>query len=125
MLQDRQGMLQRRLEAKDLDHQFRAEIEHGMGCNRFVSEAIVQTVHDVYLPLLDSERNLKPGQMYFQCLSQRNGSRAHVAEAELVTVTLTVDGGVQDQQVRRSRQETPMPMIPTMPGAGYCSKGVF
>ena len=100
MLQDRQGMLQRRLEAKDLDHQFRAEIEHGMGCNRFVSEAIVQTVHDVYLPLLDSERNLKPGQMYFQCLSQRNGSRAHVAEAELVTVTLTVDGGVQDQQVR-------------------------
>lgn len=103
MVQDRQGMLERRLEAKDLDHQFRAEIEHGMGCNPFVSEAIVRSVHEVYLPLLDSERNLKPGQMRFQCLSQSNRASARVAEAEMVTVTLTMDGGAGDQKVRLSQ----------------------
>ena len=100
MLHDRQGMLQRRLEAKDLDHQFRAEIEQGMGCNPFVSEAIVRTVHEVYMPLLDSEHNLKPGQMHFQCLSQSNRCSAPIADAEMVTVTLTMDGGAQVLKIR-------------------------
>lgn len=41
MIIDRKAMLQDRLAAKDLDHQFRHRIEHGMGCSPFMSEAIM------------------------------------------------------------------------------------
>lgn len=101
MIIDRKTMLQDRLAAKDLDHQFRHRIEHGMGCSPFISEAITKTVHEIYLPVLDSQVNLKSGQMLFQCLSQRNGSTTRIAEAEQVTVILTIDAGSVDQEVRK------------------------
>jgi len=103
MIIDRKAMLKDRLEAKDLDHQFRYRIEQGMGCSPFVSEAIVKAVHEVYLPILDSQDNMKSGQMYFQCLSQRNGSTARIAGAEQVTVILTIDAGSVDQDVRTNK----------------------
>lgn len=103
MIIDRKAMLQERLAAKDLDHQFRSRIEQGMGCSPFVSEAIVKAVHDVYLPFLDSQVNLKVGQMLFQCLSKRNGSSTKIVEAEQITVILTIDGGTIDQDIRKQK----------------------
>jgi hypothetical protein len=103
MIPDRKAMQQERLAAKDLDHQFRYRIEQGMGCSPFVSEAIVKAVHDVYLPVIDSQANLKPGQMFFQCLSQRNGSTSKVAQAEQITVVLTIDSGKSDQDIRTQK----------------------
>lgn len=103
MIIDRKAMLQDRLAAKDLDHQFRNRIEHGMGCSPFVSEAIVKAVHEVYLPVLDSQTNIKPGQMLFQCLSKRNGSTSRIADAEQITVVLTLDCGTIDQNVRKQK----------------------
>ena len=103
MIPDRKGMLQERLAAKDLDHQFCNRIEQGMGCTPFVSEAIVKVVHDVYLSVLDSQVNMKPGQMLFQCVSRRTGSATPIADAELVTVLLTLDAGNVDQEVRKQK----------------------
>jgi hypothetical protein len=103
MIIDRKAMLQDRLAAKDLDHQFRNRIEHGMGCSPFVSEAIVKAVHEVYLPVLDSQTNIKPGQMQFQCLSKSNGSTSRIADAEQITVVLTLDSGMIDQNVRNQK----------------------
>jgi hypothetical protein len=103
MIIDRKAMLQDRLAAKDLDHLFRNRIEQGMGCSPFVSEAIVKAVHEVYLPVLDSQVNMKPGQILFQCLSKRNGSASKIADAEQVTVILTIDGGTVDQDVRKKK----------------------
>ena len=103
MIPDRKAMLQERLAAKDLDHQFRNRIEQGMGCSPFVSEAIVKAVHDVYLPVLDSSSNLKPGQVLFQCVSRNNGSTTPIADAELVTVVLTIDSGRSDQDMRKQK----------------------
>jgi hypothetical protein len=103
MVPDRKLMLQERFAAKDLDHQFRHRVEQGMGCSPFVSEAIVKAVHDVYLPVLDSQANLKPGQILFQCLSHRNGSTAKIADAEQTTVVLSMDSGKIDQDVRKQK----------------------
>jgi hypothetical protein len=103
MIIDRKAMLHDRLAAKDLDHQFRNRIEHGMGCSPFVSEAIVKAVHEIYLPVLDSQSNIKPGQIIFQCLSKRNGSTSRIAYAEQITVVLTLDNGMVDQEVRRQK----------------------
>src|SRR5271157_1186265 len=103
MIPYRKAMLQERLAAKDLDHQFRNRIEKGMGCSPFVSEAIVKVVHEVYLPVMDSRTNLKPGQVLFQCVSRNTGSSIPIAEAALVTVILTMDSGNSDQDVRRQK----------------------
>jgi hypothetical protein len=103
MIIDRKAMLQDRLAAKDLDHQFRNRIEHGMGCSPFVSEAIVKAVHEIYLPVLDSTSNIKPGQILFQCLSKRNGSTSRIADAEQITIVLTLDNGMVDQDVRKQK----------------------
>lgn len=103
MIVDRKAMLEGRLAAKDLDHQFRNRIEQGMGCSPFVSEAIVTVVHEVYLPVLDSQANLKAGQMLFQCLSKNNGSTTRIADAEQITVVLTIDAGRIDQDVRKQK----------------------
>jgi hypothetical protein len=103
MIIDRKAMLQDRLAAKDLDHQFRNRIEHGMGCSPFVSEAITKAVHEIYLPVLDSTSNIKPGQIMFQCLSKSNGSTSRIAEAEQITVVLTLDSGMIDQGVRKQK----------------------
>jgi hypothetical protein len=103
MIIDRKAMLQDRLAAKDLDHQFRNRIEHGMGCSPFVSEAITKAVHEIYLPVLDSTSNIKPGQIMFQCLSKSNGSTSRIAEAEQIAVVLTLDNGMIDQDVRKQR----------------------
>jgi hypothetical protein len=103
MIIDRKAMLQDRLAAKDLDHQFRNRIEHGMGCSPFVSEAIVKVVHEIYLPVLDSTSNIKPGQIIFQCLSKRNGSTSRIADAEQISIVLTLDNAMVDQEVRKQK----------------------
>jgi hypothetical protein len=82
MIPDRNIMRQERLAAKDLDHQFRNRIEIGMGCSPFVSEAITKAVHKVYLPVLDSQANIRPGQVSFQCVSRHIGSATPIAEAK-------------------------------------------
>jgi hypothetical protein len=103
MIPDREQLLYQRLAAKNLDQQFSARVQRGMGCSRFVAEALVRAVHEVYLPVLDTVENLQPGQMLFQCLARSNGSRTQVKDADMVSVKLTVDAGPPDQSLRRER----------------------
>ena len=100
MIQDREAMQQERLATKDLDHQFRKRIEHGMGCSPFISEAITKVVHNVYLPVLDSPLNLRPGQALFQCTDRSVGSSKPIADAKQITVVITIDAGKEDQSIR-------------------------
>jgi len=101
MIRDKKQELFERLEAKNLDSQFRNRIEHGMGCSPFVSEAITEAVKDVYFPILNSPLSFKPGQILFQCLSKKCGASVPIAEAEIVQVILTLDNGQEDLEVRK------------------------
>lgn len=100
MIFDKKMALQERLRAKNLDQQFRNRIEHGMGCSPFISEAICSVVKEVYLPYLNLPQNLQPGQMLFSCLSHTNGPSVAIKDAQMVTVTLTIDAGAEDLEVR-------------------------
>jgi hypothetical protein len=100
MIFDKKTSLQERLRAKNLDQQFRNRIEHGMGCSPFVSESICTVVKEIYMPLLNSPSNLQPGQMLLTCLNQSNGPAVPVKDAKMTTVTLTIDGGAQDIDIR-------------------------
>jgi len=101
MLSDKKQSIYDRLHAKDLDHQFMARLERGMGCTPFVSEAITKLVRAVYFPILDSPWNIKPGQLIFTCLSASNGASAAIKTAQQISAVLTVDAGAEDLTVRQ------------------------
>lgn len=103
MIPDKKEQLYDRLSAKDLDHQFRHRIEHGMGCSPFVAEAIERVVKEVYTPFIESPGNLRPGQLLFGCLSKGNKASTAIAQAEQLSVVLTLDGGMEDLSIRRKQ----------------------
>ncbi|MCP4111874.1 MAG: DUF1670 domain-containing protein [Desulfobacteraceae bacterium] len=98
---DRKSMIYERLSLKELNQQFQQRIKIGMGCNPFVAEAITKAVQDIYFPYLKSPENFSPGKMYFQCVSEKVGASTKISEADLVTVTLTLDGGKTDLDIRK------------------------
>jgi len=90
-----------RLFFKNLDQQFIKRIENGMGCAPFISEAILEVVHEIYFPLINSPDNLAHGKIRFNCVSQSEGSSTPISEAKQVTVTLTFDAGESDIKIRK------------------------
>ena len=92
-----------RLNHKQLDQQFLNEIMMGMECSPFEASAILDTVYRVYKPYFETSGTLKPGQILFQVVSVNTGSQTPLAKGEQITVTLTLDGGEEDLQVRREK----------------------
>jgi len=90
-----------RLHLKNLDQQFLKRVEDGMGCAPFVSEAILEAVHDIYFSLLNSYDNFIPGKINYTCVSREEGVSTSISNAELVTVILTFDAGESDLKIRK------------------------
>jgi hypothetical protein len=91
-----------RLAQKQLDQQFRHEIGHGLQCSPFEASAILDTVYRVYAPYFETSGTLKPGQVLFQVVSAEAPANKPLSECEQVTVTLTVDAGAEDLEVRKA-----------------------
>lgn len=92
-----------RLAEKQLDQQFVHEIVHGMGCSPFEASAILDTVYRVYSPYFDTSGTLLPGQILFQVVSVETSANRPLAEAKQLTVTLTLDAGPEDLDVRQNQ----------------------
>jgi hypothetical protein len=92
-----------RLSHKQLDQQFVHEIIHGMDCSSFEALAILDTVYRVYRPYFETSGTLKPGQILFQVVSVETSANTPLAEGKLVTVTLTLDAGSEDLEVRQKQ----------------------
>lgn len=93
----------RRLAHKQLDQQFVHEIIHGMDCSSFEASAILDTVYRVYRPYFETSGTLKPGQILFQVISVETSAHTPLAEGKQVTVTLTLDAGPEDLEVRQNQ----------------------
>ena len=93
----------RRLADKQLDQQFVHEIIHGMDCSPFEASAILDTVYRVYRPHFETSGTLKPGQSLLQVVSVETSANTPLAEGKLVTVTLTLDAGPEDLEVRQKQ----------------------
>jgi hypothetical protein len=93
----------RRLAHKQLDQQFIHEIIHGMDCSSFEASAILDTVYRVYRPYFETSGTLKPGQILFQVISVETSANTPLAEGKQVTVTLTLDAGPEDLEVRQNQ----------------------
>jgi hypothetical protein len=94
---------QQRLDAKSLDNLFRRRIEQGANCSPFVSEAILQTVKEVYpLSLEDPKRTLGLGQLQLLVVAAREPAGKTLEDCQKVTVTLTLDAGLEDFETRQA-----------------------
>jgi hypothetical protein len=90
-----------RLESKQLDNQFMNNVIQGLNCSPFEAKAILDTVHKVYGDFFDCSIALKPGQAKFVVISAENGPSKKLKDAQMTTVTLTLDGGQEDLIVKK------------------------
>jgi len=91
-----------RLKNKQLDSQFQNGIIQGLNCSPFEARAILDEVHKVYADFFNSSGSLKTGQIQFVITSIENGPAQALSQASMVTVTLTLDAGQEDLDVKQS-----------------------
>ena len=92
----------RRLNQKQLAHQFTQDIIEGLNCSPFEASAVLDTVYRVFAPYFETSGTLKPGQVLFQAISAETPPGTPISEGKQVTVTLTFDAGAEDLQVRET-----------------------
>jgi len=86
-----------RLESKTLDARFKEEIQHGLNCSPFESEAVVEVVREVYLPFIDqASPQAPPGKITLVAVSADEPAGKAVKDCAKVTVCLTLHRGAVD-----------------------------
>lgn len=92
---------QQRLNAKTLDNLFRRRIEKGANCSPFVSAAILQIVKQVF-PFPDDDPNpqLDLGRVKLLVVAAGEPAGKALEECQKVTVSLTLDAGLPDMEIR-------------------------
>ena len=91
-----------RLQAKSLDNQFTNEMITGLNCSPFEAEAILEKVHEVYAPLLETTQVLKPGQIQMMVVDASVAPNVPLKQAKQRLVTLTLHAGREDIEVRKN-----------------------
>ena len=96
-----QTMLENRFEAKTVDAMFRRSIEHGANVAPFVSDAILKTVKELYPLGHDDQGNqLQLGCIRLLVVADHEPAGRKLEECQKVAVTLTLDAGPDDFEVR-------------------------
>lgn len=90
-----------RLQTKNLNQQFINEIVTGLNCSPFEAGAVLDAVHKVFGPYFETGGVLKAGQALFQVVSVDNGPQVPLAECKFITVTLTLDAGQEDLDIKQ------------------------
>jgi hypothetical protein len=86
-----------RLKAKSLDAQFTNEMVAGLNCSPFEAEAIVEKVHEIYTPLLETAQ----GQIQMTVIDASVAPNVPLAKAKQRLVTLTLHAGEEDIETRK------------------------
>ena len=90
-----------RLQAKSLDSQFVNEMVTGLNCSPFEAEAIVEKVHEIYTPLMETSQGLKPGQIQMTVIDASVAPNVPLKKAKQRLVTLTLHAGQEDIETRK------------------------
>ena len=89
-----------RLNSKTLDARFINEIQTGLNCSPFESEAVLDVVKEVYFPFLD-EQSVKapPGKVTLIAISADEPAGKPIVDCEKQSVCLTVHRGSEDDRI--------------------------
>jgi hypothetical protein len=91
-----------RLQSKSLDSQFMNEMITGLNCSPFEAEAILEKVHEIYAPLLETIHGLKPGQIQMTVIDASVAPNVPLKQAKQRLVTLTLHAGNEDIKTRKN-----------------------
>lgn len=91
-----------RLSKKTLQQQLTQALIDGLNCSPFEAKAILESVHKIYHPYLDVDDSVGVGQVKFLCLGIENSPGTSIGESSMVLVRLTLDGGLEDLQIRKT-----------------------
>ncbi len=91
-----------RMQAKSLDAQFKTEMVTGLNCSPFEAQAIVEKVHEIYTPLLETSQGLKPGQIQLVVIDASVAPNVPLVYAKQRLVTLTLQAGEVDVETREN-----------------------
>lgn len=92
-----------RLDVKSLDSQFLNAIINGLNCSSFEAKAVLDTVHKVYGDFFDCSADLAPGKAKFIVISAEEPPSAKLAEAAMISVTLTINDDKEDLAIKKSQ----------------------
>jgi len=73
---------------KTVDQQMRQAVVDGTRMSPWEADVLLKVIDDVYFSEMDKQ--LKPGQTFFSCVSAREGAGKPLAECAMVTVLLTL-----------------------------------
>jgi DNA-binding CsgD family transcriptional regulator len=92
------------LNSKTLDARFLNEIQNGLNCSPFESEAVLDVVKEVYFPFLD-EQSVKapPGKITLIAVSADEPAGKPVVDCEKQSVCLTIHRGSEDDRILQER----------------------
>src|SRR5580658_818794 len=86
-----------RLDSKTLDARFTTEIEQGLNCSPFESEAVLDVVKEVYFPFLSAEAaEPSPGKISLVAVAADEPAGKPVADCKKQTICLTLHRGKLD-----------------------------
>jgi DNA-binding CsgD family transcriptional regulator len=89
-----------RLGSKTLDAQFSTEIQQGLGCSPFESEAVLEVVREVYFPFLGvAGAKAPPGKVTLIAVAADEPAGKPVADCQKQTVCLTLHRGREDDRL--------------------------
>jgi len=89
-----------RLSVKTLDDRFLTEIQKGLNCSPFESEAVLSVVREVFAPLLGTHPTASPpGTMTVMAVDADEPAGKPLAKCRQRTVSLLVHRGVEDDQL--------------------------
>lgn len=77
------------------------EMITGLNCSPFEAEAILEKVHEIYAPLLETTPVIKPGQIQMTVVDASVAPNVPLKQAKQRLVTLTLHAGNQDIETRK------------------------
>jgi len=99
-VRQRKRELLQRLDTKTLDSRFTVEIESGLNCSPFESDAVLQVVKEVFFPFLDSEAPVaRPGKVTLIAVGAEEPAGKPVAACHKETISLTLHRGLEDDKL--------------------------
>jgi DNA-binding CsgD family transcriptional regulator len=90
----------RRLDSKTLDARFTTEVEQGLNCSPFESEAVLDVVKEVFFPFLSAEApQAPPGKITLIAVAADEPAGKPVADCKKQTVCLSLHRGRVDDEL--------------------------
>lgn len=89
-----------RLSVKTLDDRFLTEIQQGLNCSAFESEAVLNLVHEVFAPVMGTQHSSgPPGMMSVIVVDADEPAGKPLAKCQKRTVSLLVHRGAEDDRL--------------------------